>query len=328
MTKRTLPAHVYQKPKGLYFQRRGWPTVRISAAPGTPEFALEYAAILNGARVQPEGTNRSFGALIRNYITSPRYKKLAPRTARDYEKVLDWAKASIGPLPVSGMQRKDVIRARDINADTVRFANYIVQVLRILFEHAIDMGWRDDNPAKGVSLLKADTAPREPWPHELIAAYRAEANGRALLIFELCLGTGQRIADVLKMRWSDIDGDGIKVIQNKTGAHLWVPFTPSLRAILFQTPKLGATICAWGRGKPTSYRGAADLVMAVRRKIGAECYDIHGLRYSAASELAELGCSDELIAAVTGHATGAMVRKYAGAARQKTRAIEAQKRRD
>lgn len=107
-----------------------------------------------------------------------------------------------------------------------------------------------------------------------------------------------------------------------------VPFTPHLRDVLASTQKVGVTICAWGRGKPTSYRGAADLIMAVRRKIGAEKYDIHGLRYSAASELAALGCSDELIAAVTGHATGAMVRKYAGAARQKVRAIEAQGRRE
>ncbi|MCL4068756.1 tyrosine-type recombinase/integrase [Pseudomonas sp. GX19020] len=91
------------------------------------------------------------------------------------------------------------------------------------------------------------------------------------------------------------------------------------------TDKIGVTICAWGRGKPTSYRGAADLITAVRREIGAEAFDIHGLRYSAAAELAAVGCSDELIAAVTGHATGAMVRKYAGAARQKVRAIGAQK---
>lgn len=104
-----------------------------------------------------------------------------------------------------------------------------------------------------------------------------------------------------------------------------MPFTPHLKGVLAETTKLGATICAGGIGKPTSYRGAADLIMAVRRAIGAEKYDIHGLRYSAASELAELGCSDELIQAVTGHATGAMVRKYAGAARQKARAIEVQK---
>lgn len=328
MTKRALPAHVYRKPKGLYFQRRGWPTVRLSSEAGTPEFALEYATILNGAKMKPREEKRTFNALISSYIESPRYTGLAPRTARDYEKVLDWARGAIGPLPVAAMQRKDVIRARDTNADTIRFANYIVQVVRILFEHAIDLGWRDDNPAKGVSLFKSTAAPREAWPHEMITAYRERAKGRALLIFELCLGTGQRIGDILKMRWSDIDGDGINVIQNKTGAKLWVPFTPHLRRVIEKTPKTGETICAWGIGKPTSYRGAADLVMAVRREIGAERFDIHGLRYSAAAALAELGCSDELIAAVTGHTTGAMVRKYAGSARQKVRAIEAQKRRE
>lgn len=326
--KRDLPAHVYRKPKGLYFQRRGWKTVRINARPGTKEFALEYAAILNGALIVPQtATGRTFTALIQSYHQSPRYKGLAPRTARDYDKVLVWIREKLGTLPVDGMQRKDVIRARDAKADTIRFANYIVQVLRILFEHAIDQGWREDNPAKGVSLLKSVAPPREAWPQDMIDAYRTNASGRALLIFELALGTGQRIGDVLKMRWSDIDGDGINVTQGKTGARLWVPFTPHLRDVLACTAKLGVTICAWGRGKPSSYRGAADLVMAVRREIGAEAYDIHGLRYSAAAELASVGCSDELIAAVTGHATGAMVRKYAGAARQKVRAIEAQGRR-
>lgn len=327
MTKRSLPAHIYQKPKGLYFQRRGWPTVRIEHAPGTAEFALEYAAILNGAKLTPKTNNRDFAALVKSYVASPRYAKLAPRTARDYDKVLEWVKAALGSLPVDGIQRKDIIRARDANAETIRFANYIVQVVRILLEHAIDLGWRSDNPGKGVTLLKADTDPRQPWPPEKIEAFRAQSSGRTRLIFELCLGTGQRIGDVLKMRWSDIDGDGIKVKQNKTGIAIWVPFTASLRDVVAETPKVGITLCAWGRGKPTSYRGAADMVMAVRREIGAEAYDIHSLRYSAAAELAAAGCSDDLIAAVTGHSSAAMVKKYAGAARQKVRAIEAQGRR-
>ena len=324
--KRDLPAHVYRKPKGLYFQRRGWASVKLQSEPGTAAFALEYAAILNGAAVAPKAPKaRSFAALVQSYVRSPRYRNLSPRTAQDYDKVLSWVRDKIGTLQVDQMQRKDVIRARDANAATIRFGNYIVQVLRILFEHAIDHGWRADNPAKGVALLKSGAAPRMAWPDDKIAAYRATAEGRALLIFELALGTGQRIGDVLKMRWADIEGDGIHVRQGKTGALLWVPFTPHLRAVLASTQKLGVTICAWGRGKPTAYRGAADLIMAVRVKIGAEAYDIHSLRYSAAAELAALGCSDELIQAVTGHATAAMVKKYAGPARQKARAIEAQK---
>ena len=324
--KRDLPAHVYNKKGVLYFQRRGYQTTRINSAPGTKEFAMEYAALLNGAQPAPS-SGKTFSALVTNYERSQRYKRLAPRTAKDYDKVLAWVRKKLGPLPVQAMRRKDVIRARDANADTVRFANYIVQVVRILMEHAIDLGWRDDNPAKGVSLLKADTKPREPWPPEMIEKFRAAADGRARLVFELCLGTGQRIGDVLKMRWSDIEGDGINVAQGKTGAKLWVPFTSHLRAILADTPKIGPTICAWGRGKPTSYRSAHEDVMKVRKAIGAEEYDLHGLRYAAAAELAALGCNDDLIAAVTGHTTKAMIAKYAGSTRQKVRALEAQRRR-
>lgn len=329
MTKRHLPAHVYDKKGVLYFQRRGWPTVRMQAKAGTAEFALEYAALLNGARVAPEPTRQTFAALVASYVRSPRYRKLAPRTARDYDKVLVWVKDKIGSLSVGTMQRKDVIRARDANADAMRFANYIVQVLRILFEHAHDLGWIEQNPAKGVSLLASTRAGREAWPPEMIARFREAADQPTLLIFELCLGTGQRIGDVLEMRWSDIAGDGINVTQNKTGARLWVPFTPQLRAILAQTKRTSLTICGPQRGvaRQISYQTAAQRMMKVRVKIGAERYDIHSLRYSAAAELAAAGCSDELIQAVTGHATSSMVKKYAGPARQKIRAIEAQDKR-
>lgn len=327
--RRNLPPHIYNKKGVLYFQRRGWPTKRIDAAPGTAEFALEYAALMNGARPAPIAARRNFNALIETYIASHRYKKLSPTSAKDYDKVLVWARAKLGNLPVDQMRRKDIIRARDANAERMRFANYIVQVLRILFEHANDLGWIADgtNPAKGVTLLKSTGKQREPWPRDKIEAFRAKATGHTLLIFELCLGTGQRIGDVLGMRWSDIESDGIHVTQNKTKAKLWVPFTPQLSAVLAETKKIGPTICAYGRGKPLSYRAASQRIMDVRKKIGAEDYDIHSLRYSAAADLAAAGCSDELISAVTGHTTMEMVRKYAGPARQKVRAIEAQGKR-
>ncbi|WP_417816565.1 tyrosine-type recombinase/integrase [Tritonibacter scottomollicae] len=324
--KRHLPAHVYNKKGVLYFQRRGYRTTKIEAAPGTKEFALEYASLMNGARPAPP-TGKTFTALVTSYVKSQRYRKLAVRTAQDYDKVLAWVGSKLGPLPVDAMRRKDVIRARDANSGKVRFANYIVQVLRILMEHAIDLGWRDDNPAKGVSLLKSESKPREPWPLDMIDKFRETDDDRARLVFELCLGTGQRIGDVLKMRWSDIEGDGINVKQGKTGAALWVPFTSQLRTVLATTPKIGVTICAWGRGKPLTYRSAHEAVMRVRKSIGAEQFDLHGLRYAAAAELAALGCDDDLIAAVTGHTTKAMIAKYAGSARQKVRALEVQRRR-
>lgn len=329
MTKRHLPAHVYDKKGVLYFQRRGYKTTRIQSEAGTAAFALEYAALLNGALIPPAAPARTLSALVKDYLTSNRYKRLAPRTARDYEKVLAWVTAKLGHLQVGGIQRKDIIRARETNADKMRFANYIVQVVRILLQHAIDLGWRSDNPAKGVELLRSDAPAREAWPQDMIDAYRAEASGRALLIFELCLGTGQRIGDVLRMRWSDIDGEGIAIRQGKTKVKLWIPITPQLRVILEETPRIGLTICAYGpNGKQLSYSSASQDVRTVRDVIGALAYDIHGLRYAATAELAAAGCSDEVIAATTGHKTTAMIAKYAGPARQRARASEANAKRE
>ena len=326
--KRDLPAYVYNKKGVLYFQRRGQPTTRMEHLPGTAEFAVEYATLMNGARPAPQFTKHDFTDLVTAYRGSQKYRKLAPRTGRDYDKVLDWIIDKLGPLPVAKHRRKDVIRARDANAETVRFANYTVQVTRIIMEYAIDIGWRDDNPARGVSLLKSNTEPRVAWPDDKIDAFREVAGDRARLVFELCLQTGQRIGDVLEMRWSDIEDNGINVRQNKTGARLWVPFTTSLQQVLNQTPRMGETICAWGpKGRALSYRSAHEAVMAVRRQIGAEKYDLHGLRYSAAAELGALGLDDDYIMAVTGHSSKEMVAKYAGPARQRARAKLAQSKR-
>lgn len=329
--KRHIPAHCYLRKRSggreyVYFEKGG-KSVRIHAEPGTPAFALEYAKLLNG--VAPIPVKRDFKALVASYHRSQRYQKIASRTARDYDKVTGWVVEKMGHLPVAGLQRKDVIRARDQNAETVRFANYIVQVLRILMEHAIDVGWikAGTNPVVGVPLLKSDREKRQPWPADLVKAYRAEAKGRARLIFEVLLGTGMRPADALKARWDDLSDGGIWVVQGKTRKRIWVPLTPALRAVLAATPRKGLTICAQANGRPTSYRGAADLVMAVRQKIGAGAYDLYSLRHTTASELLAAGCSDEEIAAVLGHKSSRTVPIYTATVRQMSRARDAMEKR-
>lgn len=57
-------------------------------------------------------------------------------------------------------------------------------------------------------------------------------------------------------------------------------------------------------------------------------YSLHGLRYLAAVELAEAGCSDAEIQAVTGHKTLAMVQKYRAEASRKRLSKQAQERRE
>jgi integrase len=262
--KRHLPAYCYERKRSggrvyVYFERGGEKPVRITEEPGSPAFAITYAKLLNG--VAPMPTTRDFRALVRSYVASQGYRKLAPRTAKDYDKVTEWVVEKWGSEAVTTIERRHVIRARDANAETVRFANYIVQVLRILFEHAIDIGWlkAGTNPAKGVDLIKSERPGRKPWPADLVKAYRAEAKGRARLIFEVLLGTGMRPADALKARWDDLSDGGINIRQNKTKKPIWVPLTPALRAVLDQTPRKGLTICAQlSRGRRSGHGRAAE----------------------------------------------------------------------
>ncbi len=196
-------------------------------------------------------------------------------------------------------------------------------------EHCVDLGWRETNPAKGVKEFKTEKLAREPWPDDLLAAYRAACafGSRERLLMELCLGTGQRIGDVLEMRWSDIQGGAFVIRQNKTGKELWVPILPELQAALDSASRHSLYILTNERGTNRwSYRGASQAVRKVRTQVGALAYDIHSWRYNAACELVEAGCSDDLVAAVTGQSP-AMVLHYTKKVRQKLRAKEAQRKR-
>ncbi len=329
MTKRELPKHVYKQRNGLYFQRRGWSSQKFEHEFGTPEFWKEYADILASKDKPRVVTSRTFHALIKSYHKSPRYRNLKPRTGLDYDKHLNFFLSMMGDRNPAKLQRKDVIRLRDANADKAYFANYSLRVLRVLMEHCVDLGWTDTNPARGVSELKTEKTEREPWPQELLDAYRAACpiGTRERLVMELCVGTGQRIGDVLEMRWSDIQDGAVFVRQSKTKKELWVPILSDLQTALDAASRHSVFILTNERGTNRwSYRGASAAVRNVRERIGALDYDIHSWRYNAACELVEAGCSDDLVAAVTGQSP-AMVLHYTKKVRQRIRAQQAQQKR-
>lgn len=126
----------------------------------------------------------------------------------------------------------------------------------------------------------------------------------------------------------DFDGEFMRVVQDKTGARVWIACPRFLRDYLAALPKAGRHILAKNLTQPLAKRRVQERVMAVRKKIEAERYVIHGWRYSAAVALAEAGCSDSEIQAVTGHKTLEMVRKYRGQANQKKLSKAAQNRRE
>ena len=67
------------------------------------------------------------------------------------------------------------------------------------------------------------------------------------------LASIQRSADILKMTRTDIAGDEVHVVQEKTGIEIWVPLHPDLQAELAVTERRGETIT------PTAHKKASNL---------------------------------------------------------------------
>lgn len=72
-----------------------------------------------------------------------------------------------------------------------------------------------------------------------------------------------------------------------------------------------------------SCRHMADIMLAERKRLGLETFDLHGLRSRGVMEVALAGCDDDEIASFSGHSTKVRIRKYAGEARHMMRAGQA-----
>lgn len=266
----------------------------------------------------------SLGALIQDYRKSSEYDALKKSTKVLYERAM----GHLHPLyrsELKDIRRRHVKRLRDKYKATPAAANHVVGVLSTLMAYAVDMELVDANPCARVKKLKVGQ--RRPWTDgEIDFALRTlpEMYRRAIV---LAVYTGQRLADVLAMRWSDYDGQGIAVAQQKTGERIWVPCHPALQAEIEAWKREGrsaVTILVNNLGQPHKVKSfTANVCRELRKHLELTGAVFHGLRVTAATRLAEAGASTHEIAAVTGHRTLAMVQHYTSAADQRKRATSA-----
>lgn len=324
MVKRVLPLYVSRFGKYLYFRKNGRLT-RMPDDPASTEFAREYARLRSGHA----GTKgkRTIKALIARYTRDELHKK-AKNTQTAYRRAFRYLEEKIGDYDPVKIRRAHVIDMQAASADKPATANRRLEALSVLLTHAIELEWITVNPAKGVARLKSKRPARQPWPADLVDAARDTADAETLLLFELLIGTGQRINDVLAMQWAHLSEDGIAVRQSKTGAQLVIPLTDRLASVIDAAPRRGLFIAALPDGRPMAYQTAWKRLHDLRTAIGAEAYDNHALRYTAAAEIASIpGMSLEHVRAITGHTSDQMARLYSFKANQIARAREAQKNR-
>jgi integrase len=312
-----------------YFRRTGrrW---RLPGEPGSDGFMAEYNRLLAtttpaqptiGAGAWPPG---SFGALVDDYFASPEFKALKPNSQRMYRLVLEPIANRIGRHAATYVERRHVKAMRDDKADTPGMANMRVKVLRMLLGYAVENDWRKDNPAVKVKTFKLGE--HRAWiADELTAFERHWAPGTMQRrAYMLARYTGQRRGDLAAMTKAHRRDGTIRVVQEKTGAELWIPEHRDLAAELARGEQGHMSLLTKPGGSAftsdTLGHWFADAIDAAG--LPDECV-LHGLRKTAARALAEAGCTTHEIAAITGHKSLAEVERYTKGASQRTGATAA-----
>lgn len=303
------------------FRRKGWKTIYAQAKPGTPDFTAEYRDWLANWRVSP-GEDRfergSFDDLISRFYRSATWDELKPQTQRTYRGELERFRSKYGPRSARTMQARHIANLIGSMRETPSAANNLLKRLGQIFDFAIFLEWRPDNPARAVKPLKIRSEGYRTWQEAQIAVFEAAhpIGTKERLLFDLALYTAQRRSDLAVMGPQHIEQGRIRVRQLKTDKTLHIPIHPNLARSIAATPTGHLAFIASNRGAPYTKESLGNWFGSVCGNLGLEGYTLHGLRKSASRRMAEIGLSNQLIKSITGHVTDSEVSRYTRDAEQ------------
>ena len=145
---------------------------------------------------------------------------------------------------ISSVKRSDIeaLHAKVGKEYGTYASNRMLSLLGVMFNKAIDWGWKDINPAQGVKKFKEISRERFLAGDELPRFFKAleEENNRTLAdFFMLGILTGARKGNLLSMRWQGINFEQAtwKIPETKNGSSHLVPLSPEAMYITatFQT---------------------------------------------------------------------------------------------
>lgn len=309
------------------FRRRGV-SAYLPAPPFSDDFNDAYAAALTGQKSSDLGTRApkgSLAALVAAYYRSPEYLNLKPITQRTYRSVIEPLREKYGDRPVNQLERRH-IKSLMAEQSGPGAANKLLRYFRLLLEFAVELEWIASNPARGVKKMRTPGDGFKEWPEQAIEQFQAHwATGtKQRLAFDLLLCTGQRRSDVVKMTPSNVREGAIRVVQQKTGAALWIPIHADLRVSIAACDLKGLTFLTTEYGRPFTADGFGNWFRKTCDAAGVEKgYSAHGLRKAAGRRLADAGCTAHEIMAVLGHKSLSEAERYTRGADQKRNAQSA-----
>ena len=201
------------------------------------------------------------------------------------------------------------------NATVVRYMASLSHAFTIAIK---DWQWLDDSPMRKVSK------PREPRGRErflsddertrLLIACRASSSRCLYTVVVVALSTGMRRGEIMKLSWPQVDLQLGRVLlfETKNGSSRAVTLAGHALELMKEMAKvrrIGTELIFYGDplSRPVDLKKPWATAIT---KAGIADFRFHDLRHSAASYLAMNGATTIEIAAILGHKTLQMVKRY------------------
>ena len=338
--------------EATYFYHRAT-GIRLRGEPGTAQFLEDFR--------EADGTIQRDGNTVRMLITefqkSPQWsvakgtaqgrnrskkrgiKPLSDGTKREYRRMLGYLDEEFGAMTITALGAKGAIGVfidyqEEIAMESPREADNRLTVMSAVFSYAFRKGKIVRNPLLGFERMydsdRADIIWLEPDITEFMEKAPIELQ-RALI---LAIHTGQRYGDLIRLRWSDYDGEYIQLKQKKTSVKVKVKVSSALKRMLDKMTKVGPYILTrpdgrpwftgkddkrmgkkWGDHFKTTKLSVAGYLAEAHKEpdLAGEKLHFNDLRGTAVTLLAESGCTEAEIACITGHSpesAGRILKKY------------------
>lgn len=268
----------------------------------------------------------SVSALVASFYRTSDFTALSDSTKATYRGIIERFRAEHGNKRVAHMEKRHLQNLVSDKTATPAAANNMLRMVHLLMRHAVELGWRGDDPTQGVRKVKRKSGGFLTWEEDHIAAFldHHKPGTRAHLALSLLLYTGQRRSDVVRMGRQHVRNTVLSIVQQKTGQDVHIPLHGGLQAILDALPLDNLTFLVTTQGKPFSPAGFTNWFREMTREAGLpDGLSPHGLRKATCRRLAEAGCTPHQIMAISGHRSLAEVTRYTVAAGRKELATQA-----
>ena len=306
----------------------------LNAEQARQRAALIIARVKAGESSVPE-------PLAAKRATGPTVGTLAERFLEEYAEVrykpgtLAWTRSAVrrhiapelGKLPLTAVERAQVLALHHRLHSTPSIANAVVRTLSLMYRLAEDWGLVPEgcNPCRTITKYPQHKRERFLTDEEFTrlgqvlddVETEGGASQAAVAAIRLLMLTGCRKSEILTLRWEHValDAAELRLRDSKTGARV-VSLPPSAVRLLTGLPREpGNPWVIPGRYPGTHLREMADAWNVIRTRASLDDVRIHDLRHSFASRALALGESLPMIGKLLGHSQVETTARYAHLAR-------------